>query len=295
MKASLAVGFCFAALAACMAEQHLADYDWSKLAKAGQLLGGTPVSLDGKDALKVVNTNDTPLQIQLVKLVKPPITKKLYAIVGEVKYEGVRGNGYLEMWNVFPPPKAGMVEAAYFSRTLGESGDMGKIAGTSNWRRFMLPFDRTGTSDVPTRLELNLYLPAQGTVYLSPIKLVEYTGNFRSAQAGSAEAWWPDWAGGLIGGIGGALLGLMGGLLAFLSAKGKAREFVLVSTKFLIGLGVLSTGAGFVALGLHQPYEVWFVLLLGGVILLIILPFRLRDYQRRYELLELRKMAAMDA
>jgi hypothetical protein len=295
MKATLVIGLCFGIVTTCFAEQVLAEYEWSKLAKAGQLLGGVPTTIDGRAALMLVNTNDTPLQASLVKLQNPAITQKLYAIIGEIKYEGVRGTGYLEMWNYFPPAKPGMMEAAYFSRTLGESGEMGKITGTSNWRRFMLPFNRTGTSERPTRLEFNLFLPAQGNVYVGPIKLVEYTGGFGFASASQANAWWPDWAGGLIGGLGGAVIGCLGSLLAWLVSKGKAQGFVLASLKLLIALGVLSAIAGVVALGLRQPYGVWFVLLLLGVLLLAILPSRLKVYQRRYEDLEMRRMAAMDA
>ena len=159
----------------------------------------------------------------------------------------------------------------------------------------MLPFDRTGTSEVPTRLEMNLFLPGKGTVYIGPMKLVEYTGTFGSGPAGSAAAWWSDSAAGLIGGISGSVLGCLGALLGWLSAKGRARGFVLVSFKLLIGLGILSTAAGLIGLAVQQPYGVWFPLLLAGVLLLGILPFSLRDCQRRYENLEMRKMAAMDA
>jgi len=295
MKATLVIGLCLQIITTSAAERVLAEYDWSKLAQAGQLLGGLATSIDGRAALKLANTNDTPLRVQMLKISSPPITKKLYALVGEVKYEGVRGDGYLEMWNYFPPAKPGMAEASYFSRTLGESGEMGKITGTSNWRHFMLPFDRTGTSLTPSRLEVNLLLPAQGTVYLGPVKLVEYNGNFASAQSGAAGAWWPDWAGGLIGGIGGAVLGCVGGLLALLAGKGKAQSFVLVTLKLLIALGVLSLAIGFLAMGLRQPYGVWFVPLLLGVILLVILPSRLKQYQKSYTEAEVRRMTAIDA
>jgi hypothetical protein len=295
MKALFLSSLCFGIVRVCVAGQVLAEYDWSRPAQSGQLTAGLPVTIDGRAALKIVNTNDTPLQAQFLKVLNPAITKKLYAIAGEVKYEGVRGTGYLEMWNYFPPAKPGMVEAAYFSRTLGDSGEMGKLTGTSGWRRFMLPFDRAGASGPPTRLEINLFLPAQGTVYLSPVQLVEYIGNFGGTQTDSANAWWPDWAGGLIGGIGGGVLGCLGGLLAWLASKGKARGFVVATLKSLIALGVLSAAAGFAALSLRQPYGVWFVPLLLGVILLAILPFRLKEYQRRYDDLEMRKMTALDA
>jgi hypothetical protein len=63
----------------------------------------------------------------------------------------------------------------------------------------------------------------------------------------------------------------------------------------LIGLGGLSAAAGLVALGLKQPYEVWFPLLLLGVLLLAIVPVRLKQFQRHYHELELRRMTALDA
>jgi len=60
-------------------------------------------------------------------------------------------------------------------------------------------------------------------------------------------------------------------------------------------LGGLTGIGAIAALALRQPYAVWFPLLLGSVLLLSILPPRLREYRRRYEDLELRKMASVDA
>ena len=295
MKTKLMLSLVFGMAGTCMAQQVLAEYEWPQLSRAGSLLSGAVTNIDGRAALKIVNTNDTPLRAQLVKLLKPGVTRKLYAIEGELKYEAVRGTGYLETWNYFAPAKAGEPEAAYFSRTLGESGNMGKITGTSDWRRFMLPFDWTQGKQAPTRVELNLFLPGEGRVWVGPIKLVEYAGSFGFNRAGTQNAWWPDWAGGVIGGIGGAVLGCLGGILAWLASKGRARGFVLATLKLFIVLGALSAIAGIVALGLRQPYGVWFVPILLGAILLLISPPRLKEYQRRYDELELRKMVAMDA
>ena len=219
--------------------------------------------------------------------------KNLYALVGEVKYEQVRGDGYLEMWNDFSPLKPGMPEGHYFSRTLGISGEMGKLIGTSDWRKFMLPFDRTGTSNLPVRLEFNLFLPAQGTVYLGSMKLVEFSGSF-SAGRSSPIGWWSDRTSGLVGGVGGATLGCLASLLAWLASRGRARAFVLTTLKALISLGVVLSVAGVAALGLHQPYAVWFVLLLPGVLLVGIFIPRLRQFQKAYEALEMRRMASLD-
>src|SRR5690349_21842437 len=107
MKAILVLGSCLSFVTSVSAQQVLAEYDWRQLAQTGRLLGGVATEVDGKSTLKVVNTNDTPLQVQLLKIDKPSISKKLYAIRGEVKYERARGDGYLEMWNFFPPLQAG--------------------------------------------------------------------------------------------------------------------------------------------------------------------------------------------
>lgn len=295
MKAILVLGSYLSLVATCSAQKVLAEYDWQKLVQNGQLRGAEAASVDGKSALKIVNTNETPLQLQLLKIPKPPISKKLYAITGEVKYNGVRGDGYLEMWNFFPPLQSGMPEGQYFSRTLGVGGEMGKLSGTSDWRAFMLPFDSSGGSGSPTRLEINIFLPAQGTVFLGPVKLVEYTGSFASTGIASSNAWWSDRAAGMVGGIGGGVLGCLGGLLGWLAWKGQARRFVVAASWVLIGLGVALGLGAVVALSEKQPYAVWFPLVLGGVLLLGIIPFRLRNFLKHYEDLELRRMTAIDA
>ena len=295
MKTQFLLSLLLLSVVTCVAQQTLAEYDWEKLAKADPHLTGNVEVLDGRTVLKIVNTNSTPLLAQVLKIIKPPISQTFYAIRGEIKYEDVRGSGYLEMWNYFPPIKAGMPEGQYFTKTLGESGEMGKISGTSTWRRIALPFDRTGATGPPTRLEVNLVLPSQGTVYLTGLTLVEWTGNPFQGKGLVGGQWWPDQAGGWIGGVLGSLLGVLGGLLAWLSARGKSPRFVVITYKLLIGCGVISLLAGGTALLTHQPYGVWFPLLLIGVLLLLIVPFRLRQTKKLYADLELRRMAAIDA
>jgi hypothetical protein len=51
---------------------------------------------------------------------------------------------------------------------------MGRISGTSSWRPISLPFDRTGTTNSPTRLEINIFLPGRGTVFLGPARLIQF-------------------------------------------------------------------------------------------------------------------------
>ena len=76
---------------------------------------------------------------------------------------------------------------------------------------------------------------------------------------------------------------------------GKARKFVLAMTRIFIGLGILLTVAGLIAVGFQQPYAVWYALLLPGVILTLVFSLNLPAIQRRYDELEIRRMASVDA
>jgi hypothetical protein len=274
-------------------QKALGEYDWKDVAQKFRLEGAS-LTLEADGALKIVFTNDT-MQATLLTIENPPISAEVYAITGKIKYESVQGDGFLEMWNHFPSAKPGLSEEAYFSRTLGESGPMGKITGGSDWREFKLPFDRTGTSNAPVRLQFNLVLRGRGTVYLSPVKLVEYPGAKSATGALFPGAWWTDRTAGWWGGLGGGLIGCLGSLMAWLAWQGKARRFVVAVLMGLTGLGVLCGIAALMALAGGQPYAVWLPLLLGAVLLLSICPYRLRQYQKKYEELELRRMASLDA
>ena len=99
MKTTVLISLWLALGWACKAEQVLAEYDWRKLAESGRLSGGAAVSEEGKTGVKISNTNNSPMQTPLLTITNPPVTKNLYAIVGEVKYAEVKGDGYLEMRN----------------------------------------------------------------------------------------------------------------------------------------------------------------------------------------------------
>jgi hypothetical protein len=122
--------------------------------------------------------------------------------------------------------------------------------------------------------------------------MVEYTGDL---PVGLSHAWWSDRDAGLIGGLGGALVGCLGGLIGWLVSRGKARTFVILLTVLLVCLGGLCALAGLIAVALRQPYAVYFPLLLGGVLLLGIFIPPLPKYRKRYEDVELRRMASADA
>jgi len=263
-------------------------FDWSAQSLESKSPLVTVVSEGGRSSLRIENTNDAPLQTRLLTIEDPGVSAEMYALTGEVKYENVQGDGYLEMWSVFP-------KGRFFSRTMGASGLMGKISGSSDWRPFSLPFNRAGTTNPPTRLEINLFLPGRGTVLVAPVTLTQFPKARDVGDVLSPGAWWSARAGGLIGGIAGSLLGCFGGLLGFMASRGKAGKFVMASAKCLLALGGLCGIAALVALAGHQPNQVWYPLALVGVILLAVMARALSQFRRRYSEEEMRRMASVDA
>jgi hypothetical protein len=182
------------------------------------------------------------------------------------------------------------------------------LDGSSNWKPYELQINRTEKegppvlsttsghmalveraeiAGLPTRLELRLSLPGNGTIYLRPIKLSGVIGN-----------WWSIKQAAIVGGgvgIFGGILGCFGGLLGCLAGFGKARKFVLTATKIFIALGMLLTVTGIIAILFGEPYYIWYVFLLPGIILTLVFSLNFPMLQRRYDDLEIRRMASMDA
>jgi hypothetical protein len=263
-------------------DQVISTFSWKELADAGKLTAGTLTGAPD-NALKVGNPGPGAMSVTVLTIVQPKITTDFYAVSGEVRYDNVEGDGFLEMWSHFGET------AAYFSRTLGITGPMAKLTGTSNWRAFTLPFNAKGASSRPSKLVVNVYLPGKGSVFLRNLKLVQSTA------ATYTDGGWSGRTAGVIGGVGGVLIGCLGALIEWLAVRGKAQRFVVNAVRALIGVGVASSLGGLAAIALRQPYGVWYALLLIGVLLVVIFPFRLRRYQDRYREFELRRMTSMDA
>jgi hypothetical protein len=243
---------------------------------AGSVLpptAGAPFS-----SLKIDGGGGAPVTVAILE--RPAIKGPQYAVTGQVRYEGVEGTGYLEMWNHFP-------NGEYFSRTLADAGPMMKLQGSSGWRQFTLPFDATGAPP-PTRLVVNVVLPGRGVVYLGPLQLID---GVPAADGASGSL---DRAAGLIGGIAGGLVGCVGALIGVLASRGRAKRFVTILIVSLAIGGTLAFAAGLVALIRSLPYAVYYPLLLIGFLATVI-PLSLRpSIRRRYEEIELRRMRAHD-
>lgn len=250
---------------------------------AGELLEG--------ETLTVKAAANKQFQL-LIELAEPGISAPVYALKGMIRYEGVEGDGYLQLDNHFG------AKGTYFSKSLAMSGPLGKLSGSSDWRPFMLPFyansgdQADGTSPVPEKLSLGLFLPGSGSVSIRGVGLYQYAAGEDPLVA--AGQWVDGPNATLAGAVGGAVLGLWGGLIGVLAGLGKARRFVLGSSTVSLVLGIVSLVVGVVALGVAQPYSVYYPFLLIGIILVVVFGALRKSLARRYEQMELKRMRSMD-
>ena len=254
------------------AEMHLRTVDeiGSQAARSEGPLGEPAVTIVG---------SDTSSTSQLVICDAPPVTSHDYIVRGRVKYDGVMGDGYLELLNHFGE------KGTFFSRTLSSSGTMKKLNGTSDWREFELPFHAISEMK-PQRLTLNVVLPGQGTVTVAqPVTL---------SSIKSSGQWWSGPQSGLIGGFAGSALGILGGLIGIAAWKKSRRlTYGLCVTGVLFGFASLASGL--IAIGVGQPFHVYYPLLLIGSIGLSAIGFNFRNLTRQIQADELRRMQAADA
>jgi hypothetical protein len=267
------------------AEQVITRREWNaQTAPSGaQLQIG---ALRGANTLRVEGTDQHATQVALWALDAPRINRPAHALRGEVQYHDVSGVGYFEMWTWYG-------NEHYFSRSLAAEGPLRSLSGSSDWRPFALPFfGEEGRH--PTRIEVNLVLPGAGRVELSGLTLVDLDGP-QDLFAGATGAWWDDRTGGFVGGALGSTLGVLGALIGALSALGRARALVTALNAALVAIGGIALVAGLCALLAAQPYAVYYPLLLAGAIGLGVGLAVFRVVRQRYQEIELRRMAALDA
>lgn len=270
-------------------DQLLLQQSWAGWqAPGGPGAGAIVPAPDGRGEpwLAVEQPVDGAKVFTVLRLARPPISRPVYALSGQVAYMDVDGQGYLELLNYFPGG------AVYFTRTLGAGGPMAALRGSSSPRRFTLPFQCTADFPAPTQLELRVVLPGRGKVILSPPRLAQY--DRVEAALREPGAWWDARGAGVVGGVGGALAGVLGGLAGMLAGRGKARRAALTLNRVMAVIGVLLLPLGGLALFRGQPFTVTYPLLLLGALLAgISLPMD-RILRRRYQQIELGKMRARD-
>ncbi len=256
------------------AEKHLREISWIALRDQGALPLDSQVQDDG--SLLLTSKAGEGLSVTLVEIPNPGITRDRYVVRGRVRYRGVGGNAYLEMWNWFADG------SHYFTRTLADAGPLQRITGTSDWRDFGLYFDATGAKSPPEKLTVGLVLPESGEVSISNLTLVDLD----PVTAPRTPGFW--------GGVAGSILGLSGALLGLLAGAGRARAFVLAGLKGLMAVGVVGIALGLIGLYRQAPYGIFYPLLLVSAIALAVPALSLPGIRKRYEELELRRMRALD-
>jgi hypothetical protein len=300
-------------------QKTLRIFDWKEIKLQPTPPGSRIYSTNGISVLEIENTGNARLTVSVLTVTDPSLIAKADAISCEMKYNDV-GYALDEKTNFFGAPMgvsgAHTIAHKYYPVVSAEltvlryfqpeaaGGDETTNAthytlhDTSNWKPYRfstgrapdyepaVPAGNGQRKDLPIKLELKLSLPTNGTVYLRPIEIL--------AAVQRPTGWWSPQQSGLIGGIGGSLIGCLGGLIGLLVSKGKARHFVLAAVKYFIALGILLTAAGLVAAVLQQPYDVWYALLLPGVILVLVFSLNLHSIQRRYDELEIRRMTSID-
>jgi hypothetical protein len=281
-----------AAVCPASAEEVVIEFSWKSLKESGELAAGQyipPGTLPQTpfDCLKISSSSGQSLTAQLLALPDPAITTNLYALTGKVKYQGVAGQGYLEMMNHFP-------KGRYFTKTLADSGPMQYFKGDSDWRPVVLPFSFRQESGTPEKITLSLVLPQTGTVYLSDLKLMQYKQGENPLAAAMPGVWWNARTAGYIGGISGAFIGILGALIGFLTASGRSQRFVRMALNAILFIGVAALAIGGIALWQAQPYAVFYpLLLLGGICTVLSLVLQ-KPVKQAYRNREMRKMQSMD-
>ena len=233
--------------------------------------------------LKVESASSTPSSVTVLTIEAPRITGPGYVLSGQVRYDGVDGTGYLEMWNYFPGG------GQYFTRTLGKEGPMMKLHGTAGWRPFALPFDATGAPP-PRRLVVNVVLEGRGTVYLSELTLRDQAQADSSSPADGGI----DRLEGFAGGIAGGIIGSAGALIGVLAALGRARRFVIAIAVTLAVTGAVTCLTGIAAIASGRSPSASVALLLVGFFASVLPLALLPTIRRRYEEIEMRTMRAHD-
>jgi hypothetical protein len=279
--------------AAAVGQQTVNLWAWTNLAPAQLPRGASVVSMNGRMALKIENPRNTPLQLLLLTVENPQVSAQVYAMKGEIRCDALHGSGFLEMWSYFPPAKPGLPEARDFSRMRIDSPGTGTTRGPPDWHPFSLPFNRMGVSAPPVRLQINLVLGGRGTVYLGPIRLVQYVDekSYVDRDLGdvwiyghTAHPWWSKHAAALATNLGTIVFLGAAFLMGALCWKRARRGLVVMLLRIHIGLGALCGVAAIVALVQRQPFAVWLPLSFSALILTVVYTAWLASVDKYYGL-----------
>lgn len=210
-----------------------------------------PADESGKEGSIKISSTDPKLSSFLIgKIEKPSLTTTKFALRGSVSYQDAK-EGYLELLAGYSPNEN------YFSKGLAESGPMGKIAGSSAWRTFEIPF-QASAGHFPESISLNLHLSGGGTVWVKDVQLVELSAE-EIAKLFSKPYDGVEYSIGFIG----AFIGLLGAIVGILAGRRANPKLIwklemlavafgialIVFSGYLYSIGNNSGGKSFAYLG----------------------------------------------
>lgn len=190
-----------------------------------------------------------PSMTQVINLTPVNATSHIYMLTGEIKYEGVEGIGYLEMWSYFKD--GGM----YFTRTLGVGGPTGQMTGTSPWREHRLPF-MSKPGYLPERITVAVVLPGKGKVWLKPLTL----------QSISPSSIYLSWGASVVSG---SLVLLSIPVLIMMAFMKSTRQLSITVGMVVLVLGLILFTTGLIGWKLEWPALAAQSLLVSGLVLTI--------------------------
>ena len=231
----------------------------------------------GADQLVTVTGSANPTNTVVLDLQNPSLPHHQYLLKSKIKFENVKGDGYLEMLNYF---ESG---GPYFTRTLATTGQLGKITGTSDFREIALPFNASN-GVLPKRITVAVVLPGEGKVTIKPFVTEQWT-TFSLLTYES----------GLLGAIVGGICGLLGGFFGVMAAIPPLRRYMFPFGIFVAGCSVIMLIVGLVFLCTGQPWGLWYPLVLVGILGTVI--FGVNAFVARHRLMadESRRIAAASA
>jgi len=283
------VFFLICGISSAYAEEVVQEISWVQ-----QGLEGRDPSLptseteNGISIISISPENTDAGAVQLLNIGNPGVTATIWAIRGNIRYEGVSEDSFMEMWSYLGENEH------YYSRTLQKHGPMATISGSSDWRPFVVPFFSNENAPTLSNLQLNIIYGGEGVISIGPLEIVQFAPG-EDPLGGIGDAWWSARQAGLIGGLFGGLIGLLGALIGILTASGRFHSVVVNLLRLMIGVGLSALVLAIAAFLLKQPYAVWYppaiLGFIGTTIGFVLFPVVNRALQIREE----RRIKAMDS
>jgi len=91
------------------------------------------------------------------------------------------------------------------------------------------------------------------------------------------------WYGGMGGGFMGSCAVMLGIAAAVLASRGKGRNFILGTFTFMKWFGRVNLGLGLYAIYQHQPFGIWYPLIVIGLLFSVLFTLLRPVVRKRYE------------